>query len=60
MRLNMDGGGRHVMSFHGANVVRGLSFVGLLTVASAQTVAQNKDLAPLSIARQGYLFAGGK
>ena len=48
------------MSFHGANVVRGLSFVGLLTVASAQTVAQNKDLAPLSIARQGYLFAGGK
>jgi pimeloyl-ACP methyl ester carboxylesterase len=48
------------MSFHGANVVRGLSFVGLLTVASAQTVGQNKDLAPLSIARQGYLFAGGK
>src|SRR4029450_12325778 len=60
MGLNMDGGGRHIMSFHGPNVVRGLSFVGLSPVGSAQRGAQNKGLAPLSIARQGYLFAGGK
>ena len=48
------------MSFHARNIVSVLALVALLIAAVAQTVAQNKDLAPLSIARQGYLFAGGK
>jgi pimeloyl-ACP methyl ester carboxylesterase len=48
------------MLFHARNNVSVLALVALLTGASAETVAQNKDVAPLSIARQGYLFAGGK
>ena len=47
------------MSFHARNIVSVLALVALLIAAVAQTVAQNKDLAPLSIARQGYLFAEG-
>lgn len=34
--------------------------VALLTVAAAEAIAQTGDPGPLSIARQGYLFAGGK
>ena len=48
------------MSFHQRYVVGALVLVGLVSAASFETVAQNKDLAPLSIARQGYLFAGGR
>jgi pimeloyl-ACP methyl ester carboxylesterase len=48
------------MLFHTRNVVGLSALVALLAAASAASVAQNKDVAPLSIARQGYLFAGGK
>jgi hypothetical protein len=48
------------MLFRSRNNVSVLVLVALLAAASAETVAQNKDPAPLSIARQGYLFAGGK
>lgn len=34
--------------------------VVLVTVAAAEAIAQAGDPGPLSIARQGYLFAGGK
>jgi pimeloyl-ACP methyl ester carboxylesterase len=48
------------MLFRSRNNVSVLVLVALLAAASAETVAQNRDPAPLSIARQGYLFAGGK
>lgn len=34
--------------------------VALVTVEAAEAIAQTGDPGPLSIARQGYLFAGGK
>jgi pimeloyl-ACP methyl ester carboxylesterase len=48
------------MLFHARSVVSVFALAALLITAAAPTVAQNKDLPPLSIARQGYLFAGGK
>src|SRR5262245_7181763 len=60
MRLAHKARTEALMLFHARNVVSVLTLIALLSAASARTVAQNKDLPPLSIARQGYLFAGGK
>ena len=43
------------------NVVKMFALsAAFLSAAAAPVIAQNADPEPLSIARQGYLFAGGK